>query len=512
MNSPAPHLDPEALLRLLDERFPDAASEAHLDCCAVCRDRLAAFSEAARDYDTFHRTVLKPTLPAPPKPWEPLVFPPIRTASRRPARWLLAAAAVAALAIAVRLLEHPAPVRAAMLLRKAAAAELAAPPSHRRIQIRTKAGVFDRDARVQRGPETASVTTLHAVFDAAGYPWDNPLSAEAFLHWRASLADPQDDVEETTGVYILRTVARQGPLSDAALSLRASDLHAFACTLRFRSGGEVIYMIETPAATPPAPKPAPAAVPGQNQHLVLRPTVAPTAGDELHVVAALHGIGADLGEPIEIERNSAIIVVRVSGLDENRRGQIRQALSGLIFVMLQFEAAGSNDAKPPASTKAGATADRPNPLIGDLVNHLGGSVSASDLRDQLIDATDRAAQRAFALRTLARRFPSDVTPQLSPADTALLSRMLLDHTNALINAMREIRPAIAPILPNAASPGGSGTTNWQTTAERLPAAVDRLDRSLNGATDSSDARKAQLAQLIADLDRLVTSLRTGISQ
>jgi hypothetical protein len=365
---------------------------------------------------------------------------------------------------------------------------------------------------VQRDPESADAAALHTLFASAGYPWDNPLSAEAFSSWRVNLAEAHDEVEETGGVYILRTGARQGPLSDAILSLRASDLHAFACTLRFRSGGQIIYMSEIPVAAPPAPEPVPVPVPGQSQRLVIRPNVPPAAGDELHVVAALHGIGADLGEPIEIERNSSIIVVRVGSLEESRREQIRKALSRLDFVMLQIEGAGSNDSKPPASGKAGTAAEQPNPLIGGLASQLGGGVSASDLRDQLIDTTDQAAQRAFALRALAQRFPPDVTPQLSPPDTATLRGILLDHADVLIHAMREIRRTIAPILSAPSSTVGPSEANWQEAAERLPAAIDRFDRALNGATDSSDARKAQLAQFLADLDRLTASLRSGASQ
>jgi len=69
MNSQAPHLDPEALMRIADAPVPDAESGTHLDSCAECRDRLKAFVEASRAYDRFHRSVLKPSFPAPPKPW-----------------------------------------------------------------------------------------------------------------------------------------------------------------------------------------------------------------------------------------------------------------------------------------------------------------------------------------------------------------------------------------------------------------------------------------------------------
>jgi hypothetical protein len=510
MSSLTPHLAPEDLLRIIDEPLADAMSSAHLESCAECRSRLEAFAEAAREYDRFHTSVLKPSLSPPPGQWRPLHFPPAPRARIRPAWWLLAAA-IAAFAISVRLFVPAPSVRAAGLLRKAAAAERAAPRSHSRIHIRASSRVLDRDAHAQPGAETASGAALHALFDSAGYPWDDPLSAQAFSHWRASLAEAQDEVEEAGGVYVVRTVTRRGLLSGAALSLRGSDLHAFACTLRFRSGGEIIYITEIPAP-PQAPEAAPAPIHSPQQRLVLRPTVPPTAGDEVNVIAALHSIGADLGEPIEIERNSAIIVVRVSGLDENRREQIGKALSGLSYAVLEFEPAGTNESKPAAAAKPTASDEKNNPLIGDLVKHPGGGVSLSDLRDQLIDDTDRAAQRAFALRGLARRFPPDVTPQLSPADTATLAGIVRDHAGGLTRSIEEVRRILGSIVPNLPSPGGSGAPNWQTAAERLPSVVDRLDRALNGATDASDARKLQIAQLLAELDRQIAALRLEAPQ
>jgi len=500
-------------MRILDEPLPDAESGAHLEACAECRERLNDFAEASRAYNRFHTSVLKPSLSPAPRQWEPLRFPTGRRASIRPARWLWAAAAIAALAVAVRLFEPPASVRAAMLLRKAAAAERAAPQSGRRIRIRTNSRVLDRDARVHNGPEAVGAAALRILFDSAGYPWDNPLSAQAFTDWRASMADVRDEIEESGGIYTLRTFVGRGPLSGADLTLRAADLHALSCTLRFRSGGEIIYMTELPTITPPAPiESTPAPAPGQNQRLVLRPAVPPTASDELHVLAALHVIGADLGEPIEIERNNAVITVRVSGLDENRRAQIRKALSGLITVMLQFEPAGPADTKPAAPGKPAGSDDRPNQFARELANRLNGSVTVSDLRDQLIDATDRAAQRAFALRALARRFPPAEITNLSAGDSALLGDILRDHAEALSAATQEIRRTIAPILPNPAAAAGTDSPDWQTAAERLPALVDRLDRTLNGAGDSSEARKAQLAQCVADLERQIALLQTGRPQ
>ena len=258
--------------------------------------------------------------------------------------------------------------------------------------------------------------------------------------------------------------------------------------------------------SPPEAVPAP----GQKR-LMLVPAKAPSAGDEVRVIAALHGIGADLGEPVEVERNGAVIVVRVTGLDEHRHEEMRKALSGLSLVLLQFEAVTYNDLKAPTPDKLAAAADRPNPLIADIVNQLGGNVSISDFRDELINAADRAAERAFALRALARRFPQNATASLSGEESAMLGGILRDHAGSLTNAIQEIRRMVAPILPNP-PPLSQSDGNWQTLAEGLPVTVDRLDRLLNGATDSSDTRKAQIAQSMADLSQQVTELTSRMPQ
>lgn len=511
MSKPAPHPDAAMLLRVVDEDVSTLEEQeigAHLADCGDCRDRADALREALASYERFHRAILKPSLAPPPRPWRPLPFPKRRRAVLRPMPWLAAAAAVAAVLTVVRMFEQAPAVRAAELLRKATAAERTTPLARARIRIRTYARTVDREARLAPGPESAGAAEIRRMFDAAGYRWDDPLSAQAFSRWREGLREKQDRIEEVAGVYLVRTSPRDGPLADAALSLRAADLHAFACTLRFRAGGEAIEMTELPAETPTPhatmPVPAQAMAP-----LPPSPSArAVTAGDEVRVMAALHGIGADLGEPIEVQREGDRIVVRMSSLEERRRNQIAAALAGMPFVQLRPEEVGRGEARAPlASGRMAAPADRINPLIAELAQRLGDKVPLTDLTDELIDATDRAAERAFALRALARRFPVDVAALLPAEESGLLRKMERDHLAGLAAALQEIRRLAAPILPASPPPAGASAENWQALAEGLPGTVDRLDRTLNGATDAGDARKAQLAQLLVDLDRQAAALQ-----
>ena len=59
---------------------------------------------------------------------------------------------------------------------------------------------------------------------------------------------------------------------------------------------------------------------------------------EVKVVAALHKLGADLGEPIEWTRDSkGRVIVTGTAIGGGRRGEIQAALSSIAGVQLKFE-------------------------------------------------------------------------------------------------------------------------------------------------------------------------------
>jgi hypothetical protein len=505
------HPGSEVLVRLADRDFSPAEAmgiREHIRECAGCREEFASIENALADHDRFHREILKPSLAPPPAEWAALKFPKPRRV--RPLHWLAAAASIAVVFLLVRKFESAPEVQASELLRKAAAAERTASPLRARIRIRSGSRTMERAARVN-GAENGDAASLHAMFDAAGYSWDDPLSAGAFSRWRDSLAQKRDDARESSGAWLVRTSSEAGALSEGALTLRSSDLHAIECTLRFRATGEIIEMTELPDVENPVQPPAVSQPAPPSPAPMVRSTSAlATSSDELHVIAVLHGIGADLGEPIQVERQGPVVLVRVTGLDENRRNQIRTALASMASVDLQFEDLRANGAPAPApGAPAAVPAEKSNPLIAELQGRLGAAVSTSALTDQLIDATDRASERAFALRSLARRFPPEAAAHLSREDAAMLNTMARDHAEALRQAMEEIRRVLSPILPAASgstSIPASATISWQTAAESLPSEVEQLDRTANGATDAMAARKAQLAASLARIDGLIRSL------
>ncbi|HLK47074.1 MAG TPA: zf-HC2 domain-containing protein [Bryobacteraceae bacterium] len=512
MNS-ATHPDAELLLRLADEDLSTEETrrvEQHLSACPACRDELAALRDTSEDILRFHQTVLKPALPEPPRAWElPRRIPSAPRVIAFPIkRVLTAAAALIAAVVLVRRMEQPVPVSAAELLRKAEVRERAAPNPRRRIRIRYRNRSWTRPARLDtlRPPEAGDPAVIDAMLRQAGFSTEDPLSAAAFSRWRSGLSARQDQVRQDSENYVVTTSTPEGVVREASLTLRSGDLHPTSATLRYRSE-ETVDMDEVPADAvelegprPPVPPPAP--------RRAQAPAV-PAAGpaEEVQVMAALHRIGADLGEPVDVARNAGSIDVSGAGLAPARQEQIRAALTDIPGVRIAFESGGARRANGAGlPRRPAAPADAANPLIDQL---RAASNGAADPGDSLIEATDRAVQRAYALAALAQRFPAPLEASLAPADRTLVRRMALDHADILSASVTAMNTLLTAVLPpaNVAPPAGAG---WQQTAETVLAAARGADQAINAATADLDARKTRLAVSLARLRGLIEILRTEL--
>src|SRR5690348_16881489 len=180
------HGDELQLLRLADGELPLGEAEAlrtHLAQCDECRARLDEIRSASALYLEFHRNDLKSQLPAPPRAWEDLRpslddldSSSLRARGRNSLPWLAAAAAlVIALVVWNRIGSTP-PVSAAELLHKAAAAASQHTEAHRNIRIRAHGRSLVRPANA---PENGDAD-IAALFIAARYSWEEPLSARSF--------------------------------------------------------------------------------------------------------------------------------------------------------------------------------------------------------------------------------------------------------------------------------------------------------------------------------------------
>lgn len=540
------HLTGEQLLLFADGELAARESEdvrSHLKACWQCRNELEEI-ERTISQCVRYRKALDSCLPSPPAPWFD-IYPPLakideyqqrrRWMSRlleplaalwsHPRRWVPAVAAIVLIAVVVEQFRQAPSVQAAELLRKAIVAAESQPRPARRIQIRTRTRRLTRvlgsraiPAKTETGDDRAAA--IESLFLAAHYSWDDPLSAKSYAEWRDQLSDKRDEVIVEPDHYQLRTTTASGDLLEATLKLSLPDLHAEESTLQFRDH-ELIEISELPDLPVPAQLPigeeaaAPVAPPHASGSY--RPSQvfvpAATPGDELAVLAALHRLGADLGDPVDVTRSGAEILVTGTGLAPERQQEIRQELAALprVSLRLSSEQAGAVPALDDRSQSRISVSPGNGPLQTAMENRLGGRAAFEQFADHIFDTTDAYMSRAHALRRLAQRFPPDVELQMTDRERQLLEQIRLEHAQALLDNVAgvedRIRSALGITLDD--GPPVKASPQWQDETEQLFAEARQSEAmlvSLLGAAPDqvqSPQLPAQVAAALAQLRKRV---------
>jgi hypothetical protein len=555
MSSVRPHSDDGVLLRYLDGELPSRESarvHGHLQACWQCRAATDELQESIADCVRYRKNVLIQYLPAPPAPWADLSrgfaeidaevgveswAPRLGRVLRAPLavppalRWALSAAAVMLVAAGVyyQFRETPS-VQAASLLKRAVAVAESHPAPARAIRVRTRSHQFVLHSR-QEVPEVA------ALFVAAHYDFQNPLSARSFREWRDSVASRRDEITTVAtteppiqNCYRIRTTTEEGNLASASLTLRTTDLHPLEGRFEFRNrewvelsefsdapatdgSTNTVTRLEAPVRR--AEPSRPAAEPPGSSALI---------SEELRVMAALHGIGADLGD-LDIKRSEDRILVSAIGLAPRRRRDVEKALAAIPHVIVQFaEAPGATASEPLTDQAVEPVAPKPSTLQARLEKQLGGRVELERFSSQMLDWTEAAMSHALALRGLAQRFPAGTEQSIPASDRAVLNDLAREHTKFLTTRFNDLHRTLAPVLVSlgGGTPSGpaqgrpaSGQT-WQQEAEDVLAASRRVERLLSelmGVTpepaDTAQLPAALLTSLndaraaLADLDHAI---------
>jgi hypothetical protein len=506
------HPDDGQLLRYLDGELPGRKSRqvrSHLEACWQCRSELEELENAVNDCVRYRKSV-SACLPSPPAPWQDLSrgFERIDARMERgslaarmaraltpPAvRWtaLGATALAVVFAIAYQLRETPS-VQASTLLGKAAAAADARPMRARRYRIKTRDEEITRTVGAGRSDSDAPLVA--ALFRSARYDWDDPLSAKSYRAWREGLAHKRDEVSTVEGrqspeggFYRISTTTGDGELVSASLTLRIPDLEPTQGRFEFRNT-EWVEMTELPDLPEPPASPvaeATGGIPSKPAMPPLPEEAAPAAaagiGEELQAVAALHEVGADLGDPLEITNSDGRIRVTGSGISPERQQQIRDALNSLAHVDVRFA-----DAAPPARTErqanpAGAGAAVVPRVDSRLQDKLGGRTQLERFSAQLLDRSDAAMARAYALRRLAQEFSPPAEREMGAPDRRLLRSLAREHLAALAAGFQGIDGAVSPLLPardsGAGRESGAAAENWQDAAGEALRAAREVETAL----------------------------------
>jgi len=503
-----------------------------LEACWECRAELESLQATVADCMRYRKNVLTEHLPPAPAAWSDLSrefnridaetsAALVRTSWLRPSAAFRWAAVAAALVLVSGLLfqhfrETPA-VHAAALLKRSSEIAQSLPAKKRVLQVRTKTRQFTRVVGDTRIADAVTAPLVAGLFETARYDWNDPLSARAYSAWRDTLSEKTDEVANLPEGYKIHTSTSTGDLESASLTLRGTDLHPVEGRFEFRNR-EWVEMIELPetstsdeniAATNHVEAPSRRVVPSQ-------PAASSSGGsvsisEELQVLVALHEIGADLGDPVEVTRSDNHVLVSGVGLAPQRQSEIERAVASIANVSVKFEqpnaAAGAmpEDAVSPRRT----TEPRPAALQVKIQQKLGGRANFELFSGQMLDASDAAMSRVYALRSLAQRFPAAAEKNISPADRQVLTDLALAHATALEQAVSELERALAPVLVSLGGEPAQGRpvtqTVWQASVEDLFRTSRRVEVLLTALVGAAPAENAD--RLPGDLLSAIRELR-----
>lgn len=519
MSNRTTHLEDDELLRLLDGELEDGAASAgrsHVEACWTCRTRMEELESAIGDYVRY-REAMEPLYPPPPGLWKDLK-PAMEQVDRsldglrigaprhkqyfrpRAAQWLAVAAAAVIALVLIRRFERVPAVSAAELLRKAAVAEQAAAP-RKRIRIQTRHHSFTREATLARS--AAGAGELEQLFVRAHFNWQEPLSARSFSAWHDQLSEKQDTVNSSRDdVYIVRTSTTSSELRQATLTLRKPDLRPTKEMLEFVS--ETVEITDAPDSDGPpgAPMAEPSRLPSETTRVMPPEPARSRSHRELQVFSALHRIGADLGEPVELRERGSTLIVTGTGLTPPQQQRLRTSLQPISGVEVRFE-----DATPSTSdsgTRPDDAAPATAPLQLRLQALLGSRQSVEDFTNRALDGSDAMMARVHALRALTKAFPPDVESSLDSADQGILLALRNDHAAALVARLRDLKSLLQPVLRAPSRGDASPDQPWQAAVQEIFNRALNLDQLLNRvlAGSDTDAGDRDFEQIGAALARV----------
>ena len=266
-------------------------------------------------------------------------------------------------------------------------------------------------------------------------------------------------------------------------------------------------------ASQPAPK---RSVPSPKNTPVPEERVGPD--NELKVIAALHRIGADLGDPVEVTRRPNTIVVSGAGLEPERVAQLRASVATIPHVSFDFAA----PAPPPTdASPAVVESGRSSPMHAEIARQFTDRAAFQNFVDQTLEASEEMLARAHALRSLADRFPPNIESQMSAGGITLLASIRNEHAAALASSVIGIDRSVAPVLRSlratANSHPSSAEANWQaaggtllSTAERVDQLIGTMFTTTTGSSLdslSASALAAQLADVLGEIKAEVASFQ-----
>ncbi|MGA3193701.1 MAG: hypothetical protein ABSD39_01740 [Terriglobales bacterium] len=558
------HISDEILISADDGELTAAETavvKAHLEACWRCRVRMEKIERAIEDLIDY-----RASLPIPysgsrdgsraiffarlcqcasefvPQPaWRGLFERLFNFASALAAPRIAWAGALLALSLAVfltRVAVSPT-VSANAILERARISEKTArtsvqhPVVYQKLRIHSQAGTVTRtiyhdllSGRKFDSSDASQLALTHfeTKVQAANFDWQDPLSIANFMAWHAGPFEKTDEVTRTPdGLVVVHTKVHNGPLAEVELTLRDSDYHAIGETLRFQNENvemsEVDFSVlafesvnrtifespSLPLAVAIPAKPIPA---GPSMHDLVHA--------EAEARVALHILGADLGEPIDISGDGRKVLI--SGMVDSvaRKQGLLHVLQVIPYIQVNLTSVDE------AGEKAGpSTLQDDNPIIvlesaPLLDDELHAKFPEPEARtrfvNEVVETTMNAINRAWSLRRLSDRYTSDVSSKLDTASGRKMEFLIRDDAGLLQQELDKLQLLLTQLnlpRPRDLSHAGEDHTDpadWHWGVDSAFSESQRIQNDISvlfSGVDNHDANKrAILVDLMLSIARM----------
>src|SRR4029077_3645131 len=157
----------------------------------------------------------------------------------------------------------------------------------------------------------------------------------------------------------------------------------------------------------------------------------------------------DLGDPLEISRDGRQVLVSGVGIPLQRQQQIHGLLDRLPHVVVRFDyPAFPAGATPVQSEPAARDAAGPEKSTypARIEERLGGRPQFERFSSSVLDWTDSAMTRAYALRRLAQQFSAEAENQMTVEDRRTLHKLAREHLAAFSKEAQRVANTVNPVL------------------------------------------------------------------
>jgi hypothetical protein len=406
------------------------------------------------------------------------------------------------------------------------------------IRIKTSQRIVNRsiyrDAQGIRRPKKQALDLadeqLKDRLAVAGVNWDEPLSAYSYQDWHDHQHIRKDAITKE-GAHLLKltTTVPDGPILQESLTIRDSDFHPVARTIKLHDAGtveiaELSYDVlpwsaareewfESPTALLSGPEASPHA--SILPRLPYLPSEMELDEAELEARVVLHQLGADSNERIEIGRSSTGVQVKGIVATSERKREIETHLHQVpyvmsaIFTFQEFDAR-QNAASGITSIKEASTSGAASPLVEYLNGRGMSRPQIGELSTRLSDAMVDVSQESKALAELVKEFGAN--KQLSPASQISLQQLLADHRAKLLSSLRlEDQLLVETGIPLNQANGNGANSQLVAAIERHRALSSELLSNNNPQPRSAPVIALELEQSLRQLHWIAVNLSNSAS-